>query len=58
MREGSKILFVDDGSEDKTWDIIQHMHNTDPIFSGVKLSCNRGQQKCTFGWTHDSYAHG
>ncbi len=42
--EKSKILFVDDGSTDETWKIIQNNHFSDPIFSGVKLSCNKGHQ--------------
>lgn len=42
--EKSKILFVDDGSKDQTWEIIQNKHISDPIFSGVKLSCNKGHQ--------------
>ena len=33
----SKILFVDDGSKDKTWDIIQNLHKEDKIFSGIKI---------------------
>ena len=40
----SKILFIDDGSKDKTWDIIQDLHKEDKIFSGIKLSRNRGHQ--------------
>lgn len=40
----SKIVFIDDGSTDKTWSIIQSQHDADKIFSGVKLSRNRGHQ--------------
>ena len=40
----SKILFVDDGSKDLTWDIISSLHKEDEIFSGVKLSKNKGHQ--------------
>lgn len=40
----SKILFVDDGSKDKTWQIIEELHKSDPIICGVKLSRNRGHQ--------------
>ena len=42
--KGSKILFVDDGSKDKTWEIIEGLHSSDPLFSGVKLSRNKGHQ--------------
>ena len=40
----SRILFVNDGSRDKTWDIIAELHAQDKIFSGVNLSHNRGHQ--------------
>lgn len=40
----SKITFVDDGSKDNTWSIIEELNNRDKIFSGVKLSRNRGHQ--------------
>jgi len=40
----SKIMFVNDGSTDKTWDIIQSLHKRDEMFSGVNLSRNRGHQ--------------
>ena len=40
----SKILFVNDGSKDKTWEIISELNKSNPIFSGLKLSCNKGHQ--------------
>jgi len=40
----SRVLFVDDGSKDKTWDIIEQLHKTDSVFSGLRLSRNRGHQ--------------
>lgn len=40
----SKILFVNDGSKDNTWSIIQELHEQNNIFSGVNLSRNRGHQ--------------
>ena len=40
----SRIVFVDDGSKDHTWNIIDEFHKMDSIFSGVKLSRNRGHQ--------------
>ena len=44
----SKIMFVDDGSKDKTWDIIEDLHKQNPIFIGLKLSRNCGHQKALF----------
>ena len=40
----SKIMFVNDGSRDKTWEIIEELHASNPIYSGVKLSRNKGHQ--------------
>lgn len=39
----SRILFVNDGSSDKTWEIIQGFAR-ESIFEGVSLSRNRGHQ--------------
>ena len=40
----SKIMYVNDGSKDKTWEIIEKLHNENKIVTGVKLSRNRGHQ--------------
>lgn len=40
----SRIMFVDDGSKDRTWEIISRLHSEDKRFSGVKESRNRGHQ--------------
>lgn len=40
----SKILFVNDGSRDKTWSIITELFHSDPVFCGISLSRNRGHQ--------------
>ncbi len=40
----SRVMFVNDGSKDRTWEIIDELHSSDPIFSGVNLSRNRGHQ--------------
>lgn len=40
----SRILYVDDGSKDKTWRIIEELHGQEPRVLGVKLSRNRGHQ--------------
>ena len=41
---GSRIVFVDDGSSDATWKLICGFHREDPVFSGIRLSRNRGHQ--------------
>lgn len=40
----SKVMFVNDGSKDKTWELIEEYHGEDPLFVGVKLSRNKGHQ--------------
>lgn len=40
----SRVVFVDDGSKDRTWEIIEELHSSQEIFSGIKLSRNRGHQ--------------
>lgn len=40
----SRIMYVDDGSKDKTWTIIDELHKENPMVLGVKLSRNRGHQ--------------
>lgn len=40
----SKVMFVDDGSKDKTWQLIERFHRSCDMFTGIKLSRNRGHQ--------------
>ena len=44
VRENSRVLFVNDGSRDDTWKIIQKLSREDPVYSGISLSRNRGHQ--------------
>jgi len=44
IAKNSRIVFVNDGSKDRTWEIIKELHESDNIFSGINLSCNRGHQ--------------
>ena len=44
VAQGSKILFVNDGSRDKTWELIENYANNSPLFAGVSLAHNRGHQ--------------
>lgn len=40
----SKVVFVDDGSKDRTWEIIEGLNESSPLFRGIKLSRNKGHQ--------------
>lgn len=44
LSDKSRIVFVDDGSTDKTWAMITALHKADPLFRGIRLSRNRGHQ--------------
>lgn len=40
----SKMMLVNDGSKDKTWEIIEELYNSNKYVTGVNLSRNRGHQ--------------
>lgn len=40
----SRVVFVNDGSKDRTWEIIKALHEEDALFCGINLSKNRGHQ--------------
>lgn len=44
ISKDSKVMFVNDGSKDKTWELIEKYHKEDSLFTGVKLSRNKGHQ--------------
>ena len=44
VSEKSRVLFVNDGSKDKTWEIINSFSESDVHFKGISLSRNRGHQ--------------
>ena len=44
VSQNSRALFVNDGSRDRTWEIISQLHRECPLFCGVDLSRNRGHQ--------------
>ena len=44
ISENSRVLFVDDGSKDSTWEIISNLAKTDAHYIGIRQSRNRGHQ--------------
>lgn len=50
----SKILFVNDGSSDSTWDIIVNLSKEDEHFAGISQSRNRGHQNAVLAGLMDS----
>lgn len=45
----SRIVFVDDGSKDRTWDIINELTKSNKTVAGIKLAHNAGHQNAVFG---------
>lgn len=45
----SKVMYVNDGSKDKTWEMIKEISKTESLFTGVTLSRNRGHQNALLG---------
>ena len=44
ISKNSKVLYVNDGSKDKTWDKIKKISNKNSFFTGLSLSKNKGHQ--------------
>ena len=44
ISDDSRIMFVNDGSRDSTWDIITELSKEEKYFTGISLSRNRGHQ--------------
>ena len=44
VSENSRMLFVNDGSKDETWDIIDYFCDENPLVAGINLSRNKGHQ--------------
>lgn len=53
----SRILFVDDGSKDDTWNIITGLSDGNPTFQGISLSRNRGHQNALLAGLMEARRH-
>jgi len=45
----SRVMYVNDGSKDKTWDLIKRINKEEKLFTGISLSRNRGHQNALLG---------
>lgn len=44
ISQESRVIFVNDGSRDNTWELIQELHKQNALFGGINLSRNCGHQ--------------
>lgn len=49
ISDKSKVMYVNDGSKDRTWEIIKKINKKETIFTGITLSRNRGHQNALLG---------
>ena len=49
ISSSSRIVFVDDGSNDKTWELISQFEQEHTEVCGIKLAHNAGHQNALYG---------
>ena len=54
ISDSSRVLFVNDGSSDRTWDIIRELSDSELEYEGLSLSRNRGHQNALLAGLMDS----
>ena len=57
IHEDSKILFINDGSRDDTWQIIQDLSRQNTHYTGISLSRNRGHQNALLAGLMEAQHH-
>lgn len=56
INSASKLIFVNDGSKDNTWNIIQAAHKQNPFVKGISLSRNFGHQEALLAGLYNTDA--
>lgn len=54
ISDNSRVLFINDGSKDKTWEIISDLAESDPHYIGISQSRNRGHQNAVLAGLMES----
>ena len=44
VHKESKVMFIDDGSKDNTWEFIENLCKKNSLYKGIKLTKNKGHQ--------------
>ncbi|EEO3693994.1 glycosyltransferase family 2 protein [Listeria monocytogenes] len=57
ISDKSQIMFVDDGSKDRTWELIQQYSESNEHVSGLKLSRNYGHQGALLAGLTEAHAY-
>lgn len=57
ISNGSRILYVDDGSKDNTWEIITKLYEESDLVTGIKLSRNKGHQNALLAGLFEAADH-
>jgi len=50
----SKVMYVNDGSKDKTWELIQEYASSNPFVVGISQSRNRGHQSSVLAGMYEA----
>lgn len=58
VSEDSRVVFVNDGSRDATWDIVCDLHARDRLFTGISLAHNEGHQRALYAGLMDALDRG
>ena len=53
----SRIMYVDDGSKDRTWSIICGLYEENAMVTGIKLSRNKGHQNALLAGLFEAAEH-
>lgn len=55
ITDSSRILFVDDGSSDRSWDIICRRKDPEGVIEGIRLSRNEGHQTALYAGMEEAF---
>lgn len=57
ISQHSRILYINDGSNDNTWQIIEKLHTSNKYIAGINLACNVGHQFALLAGLHTVKAY-